>query len=63
VYIFAPNPKTPLLIPKVKHAIYIGNILPIKQHKYRLSPTENEKAMKEIKKMLDNKIIRKLQSL
>jgi hypothetical protein len=46
---------------QIKHTIYTNNTTSIKQREYRLSPTENKKAIKEIKEMLNNKIIRKLQ--
>jgi hypothetical protein len=48
---------------QIKHTIYTNNTTSIKQREYRLSPAENKKAIKEIKKMLNNKIIRKLQIL
>jgi hypothetical protein len=62
VHIFAPNPKTPQITPKVQHNIYTADHPPIQQHAYCLSPTENELAAKEIQEMLKNKIIRKSKS-
>jgi hypothetical protein len=62
VYLFAPNPKGPLITPRVKHRINTGDATPIKIRPYRLSPAENEKASTEIKEMLANKVIRKSQS-
>jgi hypothetical protein len=52
-----------LVTSKIKYWISIRDTTLIKMQLYRLSPAENEKASIEIKEMLANKVIQKLQSL
>lgn len=60
--VFSPNPKGPSRTTAVKHPIDTGEAKPIKQRAYRLSPAENEKAVKEIQEMLAQNVIRKSKS-
>lgn len=56
--IFNPGVKGLGTTPKVKHSIPTMDVAPIRQKAYRYGPVQQEEIRKQIKSMLDNKIIR-----